>query len=357
MAPGYTTPILVQGHMRQAMVGSPLSVASFNRAFARLHLKLWGIGVAFVIISLVLGLRSLYIAPDDESYLAYFEGIKFPTIFDNLWLFLIEEPLWTLYTSWLGSVIGSENSIRFTIIISSLTFLISSTKLTRGAWLFILLIFILDSHLATEMYYNQIRQGIALSVFLFLIVYKIDIRLAAGLAATLHSSFLIVFFAAAVSYIVRTRGMIFFSILYVIAIYYLKTKIGEIELGRRMAVYDIEGKLNVFYYLEALSQYGIVLFLTRPKWYDKYASNWYHFTLLFLALTVPLTFLHEAAGRLMYLASAFTGMSIGMNLHHKKARIGAVIWIFFLILIIVNEGRKLGFNEDTWLGRWILIVS
>jgi hypothetical protein len=305
MAPGYTTPILVQGHMRQAMVGSPLSVASFNRAFARLHLKLWGIGVAFVIISLVLGLRSLYIAPDDESYLAYFEGIKFPTIFDNLWLFLIEEPLWTLYTSWLGSVIGSENSIRFTIIISSLTFLISSTKLTRGAWLFILLIFILDSHLATEMYYNQIRQGIALSVFLFLIVYKIDIRLAAGLAATLHSSFLIVFFAAAVSYIVRTR----------------------------------------------------VLFLTRPKWYDKYASNWYHFTLLFLALTVPLTFLHEAAGRLMYLASAFTGMSIGMNLHHKKARIGAVIWIFFLILIIVNEGRKLGFNEDTWLGRWILIVS
>jgi hypothetical protein len=343
--------------MRQVIVDSPLSVASFNRAFARLHPKLWGIRIAFVIVALVLSLRRLYITPDDESYLAYFEGINFFTIFDNLWLFLIEEPLWTLYTSWLGSAIGAENAIRTTIFASSLMFLIASTKLTRGSWVFILSIFILDIHLATEMYYNQIRQGIALSVFLFLIVYKIDIRLAAGLAATLHSSFLIVFFAAAVTYIIRTRGVIFFSILYVIAVYYSKTRIGEVELGRRMAVYDIEGKLNVFYYLEALIQYGITLFLTKPKRYDKYASSWYYFTLLFIVLTVPLTFLHEAAGRLMYLASAFTAMSIGMNLHHKKARIGAVIWIFFLILIIVNEGRKLGFNEDTWLGRWILIVS
>jgi hypothetical protein len=343
--------------MRQAIVGSPLSVALFNRTFARLHLKLWGIGVAFIIVSLVLGLRSLHITPDDESYLAYFEAVKFPIIFDNLLFILIEEPLWSLYTSWLGSVIGAENALRLTIFASSLMFLIASTRLTRGAWLFLLLIFILDSNLATQMYYNQIRQGVALSVFLFLIAYKIDIRLAAGFAGTLHSSFLIVFLAAVVARVVRVRGMIFFSILYVIVVYYLKARIGDLDLGRRTEMYDIKGNLNVFYYLSIFVQYAIALFLTRPKRHDKYASSWYQFTLLFLAVTVPLTFLHEAAGRLMYLASAFAGMSIGMNLHQKKARIGAVIWIFILIFIIVNEGRKLGFNEDTWLGRWILIAS
>lgn len=318
----------------------------------------WLVVIIFVGISLILAGRTLYTAPDDENYIAYFEGANF-TILTNALSYSLEEILWSAYASFMGGIFGAETALRITIFFSSLTFLVASGKLARGAWLLIFFAFVIDAMLATQMYYNQIRQGLALSIFLMMIAGGLRPFLGAVVASAIHTSFIFVIPCVIAAAVAKRSNIRLVAILLavVLGVYYLNSLMGDIDLGRRSATYELEGKLNVFFYAFAFLQYGLIFFLLKQKNSDDQQEFWFRFSLIFVTFAICLSFIHEAAARLMYIANALVVILLGLNLKRERAKIGAVVWFLLLLVILINEGRKGGFGPDTWFGRWALILT
>lgn len=314
----------------------------------------------FVGISLVLAGRTLYTAPDDRSYIAYFEGAPSNIHTHLSYLFyILEEPLWSSYTSFMGDIFGAKAALRITIFISSLIFLVASSRLAPGAWIFILFAFVMDSTFATQMYYNQIRQGFALSIFLMMIAGGLSPFLGAVVAATIHSAFITVIPCTIAAVVAKKSNIILIAILLTIVMgcYYLRNLIGDINIGRRMTIYDLKGKSNILFYALVIVQYGLIFFLLKNKHSDDRQELWYRFALIFFVSAICLSIIHEAGGRLMYIANALVMILIGLNLKRSRARLGAVAWLLFLFVIVINEGTKGSFGPGTWVGRWVLILS
>src|SRR5690606_31454442 len=96
----------------------------------------------FVGIAMVLSIRSLGIATDDQNYLNYFYYAT-QVKADNLLVYLIEEPLWRLYTTSVVLVLSPEDALRLTIFISSTLFLFSTNKVNSNLFLIVAIAFIL----------------------------------------------------------------------------------------------------------------------------------------------------------------------------------------------------------------------
>ncbi len=318
----------------------------------------WLAVIVFVGMSMILAGRMLYTAPDDESYIAYFEG-KNSILLTNTGPYLLEEPLWLAYASSMGSIVGTETALRITIFLGSFLFLAASGKLARGAWIFIFLAFITDVTLATQMYYNQIRQGFALSVFLVMMAGGLHPFFGAVVASAIHASFLAVIPCIIAAAVIRRSKMRLAAILFAVglSVFYLNRLMGDIDLGRRSVIYAFEGNLNVFFYALAISQYGLIFFLLKQKHPDDQQEFWFCFSLIFVTLAIGLSLIHEAGGRLMYIANALMAILIGLNLRRTQAKIGAVVWLLLLLMVLLNEGRKDNFGPDSWLGRWVLILT
>ena len=328
-----------------------------DRGLFGLRQTTWLAVVLFVGISQILAGRTLYTAPDDKFYIAYFEGANV-RILTDWWYYVLEESLWSLYAPFMGGCFGAEASLRITIFFSSIMFLVASYKLTRGVWIFILFVFVLDSNLATQMYYNQIRQGFALSVFLMMIAVGLGPFLGAVVASTIHTSFILAIPCAIVAVMVKRSNIRLVVILSVVvlSIFYLNSIMGGINFGRRSEIYNLEGKLNVFFYAFVVLQYGLIFFLLKNKFSDDQQNFWFRFSLIFTTVAICLSLIHEAGGRLMYISNALVAILIGLNLKRERAKIGAIVWLLLLLVILINEGRKLDFDQDTWFGRWVLIL-
>lgn len=317
-------------------------------------------------ISLVLAGRTFYTSPDDASYIAYFEGERFD-IFTHLsyWFYLLEEPLWSSYAAFMGGIFGAETALRITIFLSSLMFLVASnrlalsSKLAQGAWIFILLAFMLDATLATQMYYNQIRQGFAVSVFLMMVAGGLSPFLGAVVASTIHTSFIIVIPCTIAAVVVKRSNIRLVAVLFAIVLvaYFISNLLGDIDIGRRTTAYETEGKVNILFYALVILQYGLAFYLLKNKKSDHQQEFWYRFSLIFFVVAMGLSLIHEAGGRLFYIANTLVMILIASNLKRSQARIGAVAWLLFLFIIVINESRKGSFGPDTWFGRWWLILT
>ncbi|SOH03405.1 hypothetical protein KSMBR1_0894 [Candidatus Kuenenia stuttgartiensis] len=317
----------------------------------------WLAMVFFVGVSLILARRTLYTAPDDLSYIKYFEGTNF-TILTDWWSYVLEEPLWSTYASFMGEIFGAETSLRITIFFSSLMFLVANNKLTRGAWIFILFAFVIDSTLSTQMYYNQIRQGFALSVFLMMVAGGLSPFLGAVVASTIHTSFIFVIPCAIAAVVARRSNIRLIAILLAVGLYvfYLNRIMGSIDFGRRSESYELKGKVNVFFYAATVLQNGLIFFLLKNKSSDDQQEFWFRFSLIFCTFAICMTLIHAAAGRLMYIANALVAILLGLNLKRERGKITAIVWFLLLFALLINEGRKGGFGSDTWFGRWYLIL-
>ena len=318
----------------------------------RLEKKIWLPLFLFMCISLLLAARPMYTAIDDQNYVAYFAHGS-SEAFTDWWSYVLSEPLWLKYCDFMGNFFDSVSALRITIFLSSLMFLIACNKLTRGEWIFVLCAFIIDNTLATQMYYNQIRQGLALSVFLMFVAWDISPVLGAIVASAIHTSFISVIPCALAVTCTKRTYTVLPGILLIT--YYLKGVLGSIDFGKR-AMYTLGGALNFKFYLNILAPYGITFYLLRNQ-QDKRQKFWYRFALFFVTFAFSLSLIHEAASRLIYFTNAFVLILIGLDIKSKKAKICAVIWFLILLEAIVLEGYKTGFDSNSWYGRWELILN
>lgn len=317
-------------------------------------------GIVFVALALVLASRALYTAPDDVNYIAYFEGTYWTQLTNSWWIYPVEEPLWSLYATSVGNVFGPESALRATIFLSALGFLYASNRLSRGAWLLVVLLFVVDEVLATQMYYNQIRQGVALSVFLLVAVLGGGLLWAALVATVVHSSFFVLLVSVLAALLVRKDYLIFLFILpaTLVGVLLAQSFLDDFDLGRRAATYEFAGALNMNYYVVALLQYGLTLSLVRPaSGNDDSEQIWYRVTVIFTILALSITMIHEAGARLMYISNALVLILLGQNLWRWRAVLATLFWIVALVFHQLNAAFKLSFgDEDTGIGRWWLIL-
>jgi EpsG family len=336
---------------------------SLSRNFFGLKQSTWLWVLLAIGISLILATRQIYIARDDENYLNYFLAIDdgFSNLNDDWWHFVLEEPLWRLYASNMGNIFGVVHALRITIFFSSLMFIVASGNITRGAWLFVFLVFVIDDCLASQMYYNQIRQGLALSIFLTIIAIGLSPFWGAVVASLVHSSFLLVIPFYLMSLVIKKFNVSWVIVITVVIIstYLIKSVAPDLDFGRRTDIYELKGKLNIFSYLVAGFQFGSVfLFFFRQKYfYDETQLVWLNFSLFFFIVAICLTMIHEEAGRMMYLERAFMMIVIGMNFERKRVKIIALFWLLFLFAGDINEARKVSSNDDTFFDRWSLILN
>jgi len=331
-----------------------------DRSLFDLSLTPWPALIVFICISLVLAGRTLGTAPDDISYINYFKGSR--TVVSTTWMsYALNEILWSPYATLLGRYFDGETAYRITIFVSAFIFLFASSILSRGAWVFISLVFLIDVMFATQMYYNQIRQGVALSAFFMMIVIGLSYFLASIVTIGLHTGFIVVIPCTLAATLFKRSNILLITAILAIVLCIGVFKINyiqdNIDMLKRISRYATTGKLNTYFYMFAVIQYGLIFVLLLDKNPDDQQKFWFNFSFFFFAATMVISFINEAGGRLFYFLNGFVMILIGLNLKRLQGKISALVWLIFLIGIGLNESSKGGFGPDTWVGRWLLILT
>jgi hypothetical protein len=317
--------------------------------------------IANFLLALILAARALNTAPDDWGNLAYFD----PSVVEdtsNWWLYWIEEPIWTFYALVTGTVFGPEWAMRMTIFISAFAFLYSGSRLARGGWrapALVLLVFLIDLSFATQMYYNQVRQGFALSLFMAVAAIGGGPILGAALASGIHSSFLVVLPCALATRMTTRSSLLFLAslLLVVLAVHELHLNLPFMDFGRRSQTHDYADKLNLNFYIMAIPQYALTIFLARQSIKDDSSQRWFHMTVMFVIAAFGISFIYEAGARLMYIANALVLILLAKNIRKERVLIGSVFWISILVFQLALDAFRPNIAGDNWFERWALILQ
>lgn len=142
--------------------------------------------------------RQVPTALDDYNYLNHFaQNASYSTDGFTYIREVVSEPCWRLYTFVMSRLLSPADCIRFTIFVSLLLIAIAGFK--SGRPLLFLLLYAVPPSLLTTVNYLQIRQGLALAVFLLTLSYKPKSVLKSSiLPALIHSSFLLLIPLAAI---------------------------------------------------------------------------------------------------------------------------------------------------------------
>ena len=326
-----------------------------------------GAYISFVLIAIIMCSRALYIAPDDISYIQHFSGNYYSYQSGSVWEFVIEEGLFHLYTKILLNILPPELSLRFTIFVSTLGFLIFSNKVSGDRFAYVIIIFIVSNAIGTQLYYNQIRQGLALTIFLLgnskgfsynSIYYTI-------VAALLHTAFLPVmiiqlFVLTVFKYIHKYKyTLLIMSIMIFLFALFSGYDISTISeyFGRRMYSYSFSSSFNVVYYV-LLTIITIFIFTQiKVGAVDLCDRAFYYFTLLFSIFSITSSMVYTGAGRLMYFWFVFISLIISKHNNVSSRKKLSIIWIAILLVLNLHEVLSGVPQETSWVGRWISIIS
>jgi len=304
----------------------------------------------FVGIAMVLSIRSLGIATDDQNYLNYFYYAT-QVKADNLLVYLIEEPLWRLYTTSVVLVLSPEDALRLTIFISSTLFLFSTNKVNSNLFLIVAIAFILHQYLATQMYFNQLRQGLALSLFLCFATYGKKPLLGAILAIFVHTSFIFpLILIVLLKKVTSIKWIVLCSVLIIMGLYMSISLLETLDLGRRTSSYSFEGKFTVNYYIYTFVRYVPLLFLIQFYGYETKSSFWYKLALSSFIIIIPFTLIYDAAGRLVYYLSAFFLLMLLEQAKSLGGKLGLIYYFMFLFVDLL-------FLESSVINNWQLILG
>jgi len=312
----------------------------------------------FIIVALVLARRPLYTAADDLEYLSYFSGTS-ATLVDSLWSTVIEEPLWIWYSASLGGVLGPELALRVTIFIATMGLLLAATKLARGAWVFVLLAFLLDASMATLFYYIQVRNGLALSLFLTVIAFAGNSLVAAAVASSVHTSFLVGVPCSVLTHLTGKSKLAFAAgvALTAVGVVVVGQQLQQLHLGRRTGTYEWGSTSNANFYLVALVQYAIMLWGVWPSRRDEHINRLLRYTTIFFVTALSLTFVHEAAVRLVFVSRMLLVVSLGASMKTPRAKVAGAVWIGLLVLLVLLDSLAMEMSPDAWLARWEAILA
>lgn len=309
-----------------------------------------------ILMALLLSTREIPLAADDNNYLDYF---SYGYLDNFLNLSVINEPLWRAYSSIIGSVFGDENSLRITIFLGVFLFLDALATVNSKAFLFVFLVFLVSSDLAVQLYFNQIRQGFALAIFLLIAVrFSMPIR-GAIVAALFHTSFVVVVVSSLLVWIFRKKPL-FIAIAILTAILCLiifDKYIFSIEsLGRRSETYDFVGKLNIKYYIYVIFQYVPIVFLLKQVSTASWRSSYFLHAVFYLFASIIMSIVYEAGGRLMYFVPVFFSILIADNFREQNARFAGYWLVVTLFASALYMTQKVE-SVDSWVGRWSSIIG
>jgi hypothetical protein len=132
----------------------------------------------------------------------------------------------------------------------------------------------------------------------------------------------------------------------------------EIDFGRR-SNYELKSEFTIFHFIGSVFQYGLVLlfFLSKKDTYGEGQLFWLYASVIYFVFVTCLTFIHEAAGRLLSLENVFLMIIIGMNLKTKEVKIIALFWLLILFALEVNQSQKVSSVNNALLDRWSLILK
>lgn len=326
-----------------------------------------GILILFIIISSVMSSRELYIAPDDVSYIHHFSGNYFGYQPGNIWMFVIEEGLFHLYTKLLFNIFSPEFSLRLTIFVATLVFLVSSNKLSGNKFAFIILIFIASNAIGSQLYFNQIRQGLALSIFILGISngYSYKSVLFTICAALIHSGMipvllLQVFVTSTLHYIPRYKYFLsFMSIIVILFAFYGRFDVSTVSeyFGRRMYSYTFTSSFNTVYYILLTLMTTFIFTLIKASMVDERYQGLYYFTLLFSIFAITGSMIYTGASRLVYFWFVFISLLISMQNNFILRQKLSIVWIAFLLILNLHEIISGVPPTTSWFGRWVSIIS
>ncbi|MDR0227605.1 MAG: EpsG family protein [Flavobacteriaceae bacterium] len=318
---------------------------------SRIHPLFKAIGVfLFICLAFLLATREFGIAKDDFNYYNHFSNARYLEI-GKIFSYLIEEPLWKLYTWGMTLIFPPMIAFKLTIFLSVMLFLLSSFRVNSKIYLFIILVFIFHQDFATQMYFNQLRQGFALSIFLFITTYKRKPILGGVIATLIHTSFIIPFVLLLLILKVKSIKKIFIYSIVGIAVLFLNISfLKQIDLGRRGDSYLFENKFTINFYLISLIKYVPLLFLIQFYGEKNLSKFWYKLALSSFIVILPFTLFYNAAGRLMYYVNVFFLLMI---LEHYKSVGGKVALFYFLFFLFF----ELFFFNFSVFDEWLRIIN
>lgn len=322
-------------------------------------IKRWVLASApfFICCAILLASRPLYVAIDDENYLNYFRGLNVVLV-RHWYQYIFSEPLWSSYAKILGVISGPDFALRITLFTSVILFLYSASKLSKGSWGFIIIFFLISNQMATQMYFNQIRQGFALSLFLLLMVLAVPGVLSAIIAATVHSSFLLVVPCVVASkYSQKNSLYLIFSLIGIIVSAILIKNFSEfVYIGRRTTEYAFSGTLDYKYYISNCAQLILIFWFMRGSDHSSREEFWFIFSLIFSVASLAATFVFSAGARFMYLDHAFIAVMIGRKIPGPRSIMAAVVFLFVPVIFQVHKSLSGVDYDHSWLGRWSVLI-
>jgi hypothetical protein len=236
----------------------------------RVAIKLFAIFVWAALI-IFFSLRAVPTSLDDSNYMNYFTGtgVEYNTAtgtFGRLYSYATQEPIWKTYSYFIGRIFSPENSVRVTIAISLL--LLAIAAFLAGRPILFLAMYAVTPELLFNINYTQIRQGLALAVFLVVAKLSRSIKIGALFACLIHSSFILLLLAAFIREAkTRTHAVI---AIFVSAIggLLLLSQIGIAGLlGRRNHYVTLVDSRNLMFWIVSIAIVIIVFFLAR--WYSR----------------------------------------------------------------------------------------
>jgi hypothetical protein len=319
--------------------------------------------IIFMLISLTLSLRTIFIASDDISYLQHFGGMLNISTTENILINLLNEPLWVSYTSMMGNIFTPESAFRLTLFISTFIFLFALSRLSNR-YTYIVLIFIFSFALSTQMYFNQIRQGFALTIFIFgLDRGHLKSLFFTIIASLIHVSFLFVLLLQVL--IIFTRRMkfweakilIFFLIIFTIGLF---TSFDFTEyfiyFGSREELIGINKNYNMAYYILFIPLFFLPIFTIKKYLVFNSDILFWRFVFIFTMFYFSSILIHSSFGRLQYLNFAFIPILLGKCIPTKTPVITSILWLSFVIILNINDVLSGVPIDQTWFGRVKLIV-
>lgn len=323
----------------------------------------WVSVLFLLVVCFALSARALYTSPDDENYVLNFAG-QHSNVTGSAWSLLIEEPLWFMYAASLGDLLGPEGALRVTIFLSTLAFLLACTKLSRGAWIFVLIVFAFDISLATLYYYIQIRIGLAISIFLLALACGVNPLLAAIFVSFIHSAFFAVVPCVVLAQLSKSKviwyatlGALVAALVLVASGVQFATLFEHIDLGRRTETWQWGITDNIWFYVWALARFSMALPVVRQSIHDKRISFWTRFVVIFFLAAVIASTINEAAGRYVAISNIFAAILIGANIRTFRGKLGAAGTVLMLFAFLANEYAKGAIGFDSWFARWALILT
>ncbi|MGZ5486331.1 MAG: EpsG family protein [Nitrososphaeraceae archaeon] len=166
---------------------------------------------------------------DNDNYIEYFSNssllqdffqkISTEPLAHAILLFLSEEPVWLLYAQTVSSILNPTLSVYFTVLLLNGIIIYSCSKFEHK--LFGLLLWTLLPVGVVCMGLYQIRQGLALSIFMLFFVRRWNLTFGALIAAMIHTTFIIplMAFSLLLFNIFRSRPLLFFLVFGIISFF------------------------------------------------------------------------------------------------------------------------------------------